>query len=123
MVHRDRGDPVTGFEITHAERAGWQRRATRELAAILDTHRELPIIAWTVVPAASTLVGHVNGLGGADEVRQAFDTWRAALALGEDTETSSGSATVYLRAVARRNRVRLALTATVFEDHAEAVRR
>lgn len=42
-------------------------------------------------------------------------------ALGEHTETTCGSATRYLQAVARRSRVRLALTATVFEDEAEAV--
>jgi len=113
---------VTGFEITHAERAGWQRRAAGELAAILDTHRDLPIIAWTVVPAGSTLVGHVNGLAPADEVRQAFDTWRAALTLIEHSEVTSCGGTTYLRAVAYRNRVRVGLTATVFDDGGQVTR-
>jgi len=107
---------VTGFEISRAERAGWQRRAAGELAAILDTHRHLPIIAWTVVPDGSTLVGHVNGLAPADEVRQVFHVWRAALTLIEHSEVTSGGETTHLRAVANHNRVRVGLTATVFDD-------
>jgi len=112
---------VTGLETTQAERAGWQRRAAAELVWILDTHRDLPLVAWTVGPAGATLVGHVNGLAPAGQAQAVFHRWRAALALGEHTETISGSATRYLQAVARRNRVRLALTATVFADEAEAV--
>ena len=39
------------WEITQADRAGWQRRAARELAAILDGCGGLPPIAWTVGPS------------------------------------------------------------------------
>jgi hypothetical protein len=106
---------VTGFQITHAERAGWQRRAAGELATILDTHRDLPIIGWTVVPAGATLLGHVNGLAPAAEVRQAFHAWRVVLRLLEHGEVTSG-ATTRLRATADRNRVRVALSASVFDD-------
>ena len=113
---------MTGFEITHAERAGWQRRAAGELAAILDTHRDLPIIAWTVVPAGSTLVGHVNGLAPANEVRQVFDVWRVALTLIEHSEVTAGGETTHLRAGAKYNRVRVRLTATVFGDGGQATR-
>jgi hypothetical protein len=69
---------VTPFEITHGQRAGWQRRAAGELAAILDAHRDLPIIAWTLASAGSSVVGHVTGpapasirclAGGADALR------------------------------------------------------
>jgi hypothetical protein len=107
---------VTGFEIIHAERAGWQRRAARELAAILDTHRDLPIITWTVGPAGATLTGQINGLAAAEQVRARFDAWRIVLMLGEHTKTPPGPGVAYLRAVTRRNRVNVALTATVF-DH------
>ena len=48
-----------------------------------------------------------------------FNAWRAALRLTEHSQTASGGGTVYLRAVAHRNRVRLALTAAVFEDEGE----
>jgi hypothetical protein len=107
---------VTFFEITHAERAGWQRRAAAELAAILDTHRDLPVIAWTVGPVGASLIGRINGLAPAEQVRASFDAWRAALAICEHTQTPAGSGIAYLHAVTRRNRVRVGLTATVF-DH------
>jgi hypothetical protein len=107
---------VTLFGITHGERAAWQRRAGNELAAILSTHRDLPIIAWTVGSAGAELVGQVNGLAPAAEVRAAFEAWRAALMLPERTEVASRSGSVYLRAVADRNRVHVGLTATVLDD-------
>lgn len=107
---------MTPFEITHAERAGWQRQAAAELAAILRAHRDLPMIAWTVGPAGATLTGHVNGLGPAQEVRASFDAWRAALMICEHTDTRSGPGVAHLRAVTRRNRVHVGLTATVFDE-------
>ena len=106
-------------EITHGQRAGWQRRAAAELAAILAAHRNLPVIAWTLGLAGATLVGHVNSLAPAEQVRGVFNAWRAALRLTEHSQTTSGGGTVYLRAVAHRNRVRLALTAAVFEDEGD----
>jgi hypothetical protein len=106
---------VTGVEITHREQAGWQRRAATQLAAILDVHRDLPIIAWTVGSAGASLVGHVNGLAPADEVRRVFQAWQAALAVTGCAEVAS-SGVVLLRATAVRGRVRIALTATVFHD-------
>ena len=61
------------FEITQADQARWQRRAAAELAAILDGHRDLPCIAWTVGPAGSVLAGQVErpgpGGAGAGDVR------------------------------------------------------
>ncbi|HEX9164769.1 MAG TPA: hypothetical protein VF862_02590 [Gemmatimonadales bacterium] len=104
------------FPITQAERAGWQRRAAAVLAAILDTHRDLPVIVWTVGPAGSMLSGRVAGPGSEAEMRAVFHDWRSALCLAEHSETVGGSGICYLRAVGRRERVRLALTATVFDD-------
>jgi hypothetical protein len=111
---------VTLFDITPAERAGWQRRAVRELTAILDAHRNLPVIAWTVAHAGATLVGHVNGPDSAGRIREVFDVWRVALALPEHTETTSGSGAVHLRALANRNQVRVGVTATVCDDKDQA---
>jgi len=105
---------VTTFEITPGERAAWQRRAASELAAILEVHRDLPVIAWTVGSAGSFVVGHVNGLAPAWLVRQVFDAWRTALTLTEHSE-STGAGTTYLRAAAHRNRVQVRLTATTFD--------
>ncbi len=110
---------MTGVEITRFERAGWQRRAAAELAAVLDTHRDLPVIAWTVGSAGATLTGHVDGLAPATEVRQAFDLWRAELMLTEHSEFASAGGATYLRAVSTRDRVRIGVTATVLDAEDE----
>ncbi|MFN2494634.1 MAG: hypothetical protein ABR608_01825 [Pseudonocardiaceae bacterium] len=92
------------FEITHADQARWQRRAAATLVAILDEHRDLPLIGWMVGTAGAGLVGRVEGLRPADQVRAAFELWCAALGVGEraETPTSSGAnlwATVHTRGV------------------------
>jgi hypothetical protein len=122
LVHRSGGDLVSAmFPITSTERAGWQRRAAAELVVILDAHRDLPVIAWTVASAGSTLTGRVEAAGSAERVRAVFHDWRSALVLAEHSETIVWSGTCYLRAVAWRDRVRVALTATVYDDAGEQV--
>jgi hypothetical protein len=106
---------VTLSGITHGERSSWQRRATTELARILDAHRDLPVIAWTVGSAGATLIGKVNPFGLEAEVRQVFEAWRVALMLDEFSHTIGGGS-VHLRSSADRNRVRVGLTAIVFSD-------
>ncbi len=116
----ERGEPVTAFEITHAERAGWQRRAAAELARLLAAHRDLPVIAWTVAPAGATLTGQIGGLarrrrcgpvrrlaGGAG-ARRARE---APLRPGVDLPARGG----------RRNRVRVRLAATVCDEEPKRV--
>jgi hypothetical protein len=110
---------VSLFEITQQERAWWQRRAAGELGSILDRHPDLPVIAWTVGPAGSVLIGHVNGLSPAAQVRRAFEAWQSALALQDYREDLTGSGTVYLHAGIRRDQVKVRLTATVFIDEGE----
>jgi len=100
------------FEISQVERSIWQRRAAAELAAILRTHADLPILAWTVGSAGSVLLGRVAAAAtpGAHAV---FDAWKTALMLRESSSTPM-SGTVHLRAEARRNQVSVLVTATVF---------
>jgi hypothetical protein len=107
---------VSLFQITHAERAAWQRRAVTELATILDVYRDLPVIAWRVASAGATLTGRINGLAPADQVRASFQRWQVALDIGAHTETPSDPGVAYLHAVTHRNRVGVGLAATVF-DH------
>jgi hypothetical protein len=108
---------VTASWNTQVEQWLWQRRAVGELVAILAAHRDLPAIAWTVVPAGCTLAGHVNTLVSAGQVRATFASWRAALGLHDGVgEYIAGAGTVYLQAMADRNRVRVQLTATVVDD-------
>jgi hypothetical protein len=101
------------FPITQGEQSGWQRRAAAELAVILDAHRDLPVIAWTVGPAGSTLAGRVDALDSEEQVRAVFHCWRSALVMAEHSETVVWSGTCYLRAMGWRARVRLALTASI----------
>ena len=100
--------------IIQADRVRWQRQAAGELARILDAHPGLPAIAWTVGPAGCVLAGRVNGLAPAGQVRDVFDAWRAALALEEHREHQLGGGATWLHAAARRDLVRVRLTATVF---------
>jgi hypothetical protein len=101
------------FQAAQADRARWQRQAAAELAAILDVHPGLPAIAWTVGPAGCVLAGRVNGLAPAGYVRDVFDAWRAALALAEYREHQVGGGATWLHPAARRDLVRVRLTATV----------
>ena len=102
-------------QITQADRSRWQREAVRELAAVLDAHDDLPVIAWTVGPAGGGLSGRIGGLAHADRVRAAFTAWQQALALDDVVETASaGGAAAYLRARAWRGGVRVTVTAAVF---------
>jgi hypothetical protein len=66
--------------VSQADRWGWQRKAVRALADILDAHPDLPPIAWTIGPTGS-LAGQVNGLAPAEEVRATFTAWQRALCL------------------------------------------
>ena len=68
---------VTGGWITQADRERWQRDAVRELAAILDAHPGLPLIAWAVGQSGGSLSGRIAGVG----ARAAFTAWQQALGL------------------------------------------
>ncbi|MGH3198590.1 MAG: hypothetical protein ACRDNT_22330 [Streptosporangiaceae bacterium] len=102
--------------VTQADRAWWQRRAAAELGSILRQNPDLPCTGWTVGPAGPVLAGHVNGLAPAGQVRAVSGTWRHALVLEDYRERQGGGGTASLHAAARRNRVQIRLTATVFGD-------
>ncbi len=101
------------YEISQAQRSIWQCRAVAELAAILRTHADLPILAWTVGSAGSVLLGRVADPAAAPGARVVFDTWKTALMLRESSSTPTGG-TVHLCAEVRRNQVSVLVTATVF---------
>lgn len=98
--------------IAHADRAGWQRQAVRELAAVLDDCDGLPLIAWTVGSSGGGLSGRVAGPESAAGAREAFAAWRQALGTGDVLETAvAGGA--WLRASTVRGGVRVTVTVTV----------
>ena len=105
---------MSGGWITQADRSRWQQRAAAELAAILDAHPGIPVIAWTVTAVGGALSGQVLAAAGR---RGLFGQWRQALGLGELTETpSAGGTAVYLHARGVRGGVTISITATVVDD-------
>jgi hypothetical protein len=108
------------FSTAQADRSAWQRLAAAELARVLDSHPELPCIAWTVGPAGSVVVGRVSGLAPAGQVRQVFGAWRRALGLGECRELRGGGDTAWLHAADRSGEVTIRLTAAVLGDDGRA---
>ncbi len=105
---------MSGGWITQANRSRWQQRAAAELAAILDAHPGIPVIAWTVTAVGGALSGQGPAAAGR---RGLFGQWRQALGLGELTETpSAGGTAVYLHARGVRGGVTISITATVYDD-------
>lgn len=101
---------MTGGWITQADGERWQRDTVRELAAILDAHPGLPLIAWAVSPAGGSLAGRAAG----PAAGAAFAAWRQALGLGGVTEVPAcGGSPALLRARAWRGGVRITVTASV----------
>lgn len=94
----------------------WQRRAVGQLAAILKDSPDLPVITWTVCAGGGGLTGQVASLEAPARVRAVFEGWRAGLGLGEGAETVLGGGVCHLRAVSRRDRVPVTLTAVVCDD-------
>jgi hypothetical protein len=86
--------------ITGREQLGWQRRAVRVLARLLERAGRdgLPVVAWSVSDAGAVLVArcfaHDPGRRRAD-----FDAWCAVLDARRWPERTAG-ATTHLHAVA-----------------------
>lgn len=108
---------VTGGRITHADRAGWQLQAARELAAILAACEALPLITWTVACGGAVLAGKVNGPAPAGQTRAVLAAWREALALGDCREWPGGRGAVRASASGRRDSgVLVRISAAFFEE-------
>ncbi len=99
--------------ITQADRERWQRDAVRELAAILDAHAGLLLIAWAVGQSGGSLAGRSAGPVPGAGTRAAFTAWQHAPGLEDVLEVpaAAGGSAVWLRASARRGRVRVTVTA------------
>lgn len=100
--------------VTQADRWQWQYRAVRTLAAILDTHPDLPAITWTL-GSTGGLAGHVNGLGvPPEEVHATFTAWRKALRLEDVKEAPiRDTGIVSLSGVVYYSSARVALAARI----------
>ena len=101
------------FEVTDGDRLRWQCEAARALTALLQNAPVLPPLIWTIGPAGA-LTGHLAGLIPAEQQRERFQAWVAALELPERPPVSSpGGAVWHLAAGAMRGQVRLRVTASV----------
>jgi len=91
------------------------RQVARVLVLVLDQHRELPVLTWTVTP--DLLRGHADVCDldpGRD--RQVFAVWAETLPAGEGFDPApvlDESGVTRLRAVRRVSGVPVVLTAAV----------
>ena len=107
---------MTGGWVTHADHARWQLQAARELAVILGDFADLPLLAWTVVPAGPVLQARLTGPAPAGQVRDTLAAWRQALGLEDYQEWRGGGGTTRLHASGKRGEVRVRIFASVFEE-------
>lgn len=107
---------MTGGWVTRADHARWQLEAARELTAILGGFGDLPLLAWTVVPAGPLLSARLTGPAPAGQVRDTLAAWRDALGLQDYREWPGGGGTTRLHASGKRGEVRVRIFASVFEE-------
>ncbi len=108
---------MTGLsELGPVQQASAQRRAAARLAGILDEHRGLPLVVWTVGMTGASLVGHVNAIRPAAAARAAFDAWCAALAVTDRVQAACSLGGAQLWASVDVGGVRVSITAAMFGD-------
>lgn len=103
---------MVGDELVHWRLLRW---AAGALVLVLDEHRGLPVLTWTVTPRG--LIGHADLCEvGPGPGRQVFTAWAAALPASEGPDPvpvlDDGGVT-RLRANRRFNGVLVVLTAAV----------
>ena len=90
------------------------RRAARVLVLVLDEHRELPVVTWTVTP--DVLRAHVDVCDAGAGRDGGSSLWADALAASEGRDPApvlDGAGVTRLRAVRRVHGVPVVLTAAV----------
>jgi hypothetical protein len=91
------------------------RRAARVLVLVLDEHRELPVLTWTVT--ADVLQAHADVCDlDPDRDRRVFNAWAQALPASEGRDPApvlDDAGVTRLRAVRRVSGVPVVLTAAV----------
>ena len=106
------GDELVGLGMV---RRRLLRRAARVLVLVLDKHRELPVVTWTVTP--DVLRAHVDVCDlDAGRDRRVFTVWADALPASEGRDPApvlDGAGVTRLRAVRRVHGVPVVLTAAV----------
>jgi hypothetical protein len=91
------------------------RQAARVLVFVLDEHRELPVLTWTVTPGVLQAHADVCDLDSGGD-RRVFNAWAQALPASEGRDpvpVLDDAGVTRLRAVRRVNGVPVVLTAAV----------
>jgi hypothetical protein len=102
-------------ELADAVRGQLLRRAARVLVFVLDEHRELPVLTWTVTPDVLHAQADVCDLDPGRD-RRVFTVWADALPASEGRDSApvlDDSGVTRLRAVRRVHGVPVVLTAAV----------
>jgi hypothetical protein len=103
-------------ELADVVRGQLLRRAARVLVFVLDEHRELPVLTWTVTPDVLRAHADVCDLGPGRDRRRVFTVWADALPASEGRDPApvlDDAGVTRLRAVRRVHGVPVVLTAAV----------
>ena len=106
------GDELVGLGLV---RRRLLRQAARVLVLVLDEHRELPVLTWTVTPDVLQAHADICDLDPGRD-RRVFTAWAQALPASEGGDPApvlDESGVTRLRAVRRVNGVPVVLTAAV----------
>ncbi|GAA1774261.1 hypothetical protein [Luedemannella helvata] len=102
-------------ELAGAMRGRLLRQAARVLVLVLDEHRDLPVLTWTVTPDLLQAHADVCDLDPGRD-RMVFNAWARALPAGDGSDPApvgDDAGVTRLRAVRRVNGVPVVLTAAV----------
>jgi hypothetical protein len=101
-------------ELVDAVRGRLLRQAAGVLVRVLDEHRDLPVLTWTVTPEVLQAHADVCDLDRCRD-RRVFDAWAQALPAceGRDPAPVLDGGVTRLRAVRRVHGVPVVLTAAV----------
>ena len=102
-------------ELADAVRGRLLRRAARVLVLVLDEHRDLPVLTWTVTPDVLQAHADVCDLDPGRD-RRVFNAWARALPGSEGRDLApvlDGAGVTWLRAVRRVHGVPVVLSAAV----------
>jgi hypothetical protein len=102
-------------ELADAVRGRLLRQAARVLVLVLDEHRDLPVLTWTVTPGVLQAHADLCDLDRGRD-RRVFTAWAQALPASEGRDPApviDDAGMTGLRAVRRVNGVPVVLTAAV----------
>jgi hypothetical protein len=96
---------------TPADRARWQRQSAHTLPTILDTHRHLPVLVWTVTAAG--ISARVLVTDAMHSALDQFTAWTTALGLNPRRHDTPDRNRTYLHARGDIDRTRITITAII----------